>query len=153
MRSSDFFRILSIQIPLVNLTDLCKKFGTRWHTCAKSTIFQIWMYKTKLTETTWIAFITFTSSCCFRLSPCYWLVLWTCCSYLPMQNIFFNAHSQPCKHLIYSILQSFYRNAKVRFGGQAGGCIFAKKPIKSAKTHFFLEFLAYLHFVAWLNGL
>ena len=73
-----FFRILSIQIPLVNLTDLNKKFGTRWHTCAKtcakSTIFQICMYKTKLTETTWIAFITFTSSCCFRLSPCYWLV-------------------------------------------------------------------------------
>ena len=51
-----FFRISSLLIPLVNLTDLCKKFGTRWHTCAKtcakSTIFQICMYKTKLTETT-----------------------------------------------------------------------------------------------------
>ena len=52
MRFSDFFRILSIQIPLVNLTDLNKKFGTRWHTCAitcaKSTIFQIYLYDTKL---------------------------------------------------------------------------------------------------------
>ena len=52
MRFSVFLRILSIQIPLVNLTDLCKKFGTRWHTCAKtcakSTIFQICLYETKL---------------------------------------------------------------------------------------------------------
>ena len=48
MRSSDFFRILSIQIPLVNLTDLCKKFSTRWRTCAKSTIFQICQYEAKL---------------------------------------------------------------------------------------------------------
>ena len=42
----------SIHIPLVNLTDLCKKFGTRWHmcakTCAKSTIFQICLYETIL---------------------------------------------------------------------------------------------------------
>lgn len=47
-----FFRISSLLIPLVNLTDLCKKFGTRWHTCAitcaKSTIFQICLYETKL---------------------------------------------------------------------------------------------------------
>lgn len=52
MRSSDFFRISSLLIPLVNLTDLCKKFGTRWHTCAKtcvkSTIFQICLYEAKL---------------------------------------------------------------------------------------------------------
>ena len=52
MRFSDFFRILSIQILLVNLTDLNKNFGTRWHTfwhtCAKSTIFQIYLYDTKL---------------------------------------------------------------------------------------------------------
>ena len=31
-----FYRISSIHIPLVNLTNLCKKFGTRWHTCAKT---------------------------------------------------------------------------------------------------------------------
>ena len=47
-----FFRILSLLIPLANLTDLCKKFGTRWHmcakTCAKSTIFQICLYEAKL---------------------------------------------------------------------------------------------------------
>ena len=46
------FRISSLLIPLVNLTDLCKKFVTRWHTCAKtcakSTIFQICLYETKL---------------------------------------------------------------------------------------------------------
>ena len=45
-------RISSLPIPLVNLTDLCKKFGTRWHTCAKpcakSTIFQICLYEAKL---------------------------------------------------------------------------------------------------------
>ena len=49
MKFYDYFRILSIHIPLVNLTDLCKKFGTRWHTCAKtcakSTIFQICLYE------------------------------------------------------------------------------------------------------------
>ena len=52
MKFYDYFRILSIHIPLVNLTDLCKKFGTRWHTCAKTcaklTIFQIYLYNTKL---------------------------------------------------------------------------------------------------------
>ncbi len=48
MRFFDFFRILSIQIPLVNLTDLNKKFGTRWHTCAKLTIFKIYLYDKKL---------------------------------------------------------------------------------------------------------
>ena len=29
---------------------------------------------------------------------------------------------------------------KKLFGGQTGDCIFAKKPIKSAKTHFFRIF-------------
>ena len=42
------FRISSLPIPLVNLTDLCKKFGTRWHmcakTCAKFEQFQIYLY-------------------------------------------------------------------------------------------------------------
>ena len=52
MRFYAVLRISSLPIPLVNLTDLCKKFGTRWHTCAKtcakSTIFQICLYETKL---------------------------------------------------------------------------------------------------------
>lgn len=48
MRFYAVLRISSLPIPLVNLTDLCKKFGTCWHTCAKSTIFQICLYKTKL---------------------------------------------------------------------------------------------------------
>ena len=54
MRFYAVLRISSLLIPLVNLTDLCKKFGTRWHTCAKicakSTIFQICLYETKLNE-------------------------------------------------------------------------------------------------------
>ena len=56
MRFYAVLRISSLPIPLVNLTDLCKKFGTRWHTCAitcaitcaKSTIFQICLYEAKL---------------------------------------------------------------------------------------------------------
>ena len=52
MRFYAVFRISSLLIPLVNLNDLCKKFGTCWHTCAKtcakSTIFQICLYETKL---------------------------------------------------------------------------------------------------------
>ena len=51
MRFYAVFRISSLLIPLVNLTDFCKKFGTRWHTCAKtcakSSIFQICLYETK----------------------------------------------------------------------------------------------------------
>ena len=34
-------------------------------------------------------------------------------------------------------------------GGQNGDCIFTKKLIKLTKNALFLEFLAYLHFVAW----
>ena len=134
-----FFRISSLLIPLVNLTDLCKKFGTRWHTCAKtcakSTIFQICMYKTKLTETTWIAFITFTSSCCFRLSPCYWLVF-ELAVLISRCNIF----TYNLWYYVYCLISVCYgvciALCKI-FGGQTGECIFAKKPIKSAKTHFF----------------
>ena len=48
MRFYAVLRISSLPIPLVNLTDLCKKFGTCWHTCAKSNIFQIYLYDTKL---------------------------------------------------------------------------------------------------------
>ena len=56
-------------------------------------------------------------------------------NYFPMQS-FFNAHLKLCKHLINSILRDFPKE-KSSFGGQTGDCIFAKKPIKSAKTHFF----------------
>ena len=52
MGFSAVLRISSLPIPLVNLTNLCKKFGTRWHTCAKtcakSSIFKICLYETIL---------------------------------------------------------------------------------------------------------
>ena len=52
MRFYAVLRISSLLIPLVNLTDLNKKFGTRFGTrvpaCAKSTIFQICLYEAKL---------------------------------------------------------------------------------------------------------
>ena len=48
MRFYAVLRISSLSIPLVNLTDLCKKFGTRVPACAKSTIFQICLYATIL---------------------------------------------------------------------------------------------------------
>ena len=62
-----------------------------------------------------------------------------------MQNTEFN-------QLVFSVLQNSTEEQKF-IRGTDRGLLFAKKPIKSAKTHFFLEFLAYLHFVAWLNGL
>ena len=65
-----FFRISSIHIPLVNLTNLCKKFGTCWHTCAitcaKSTIFQICLYDTKLNGNNQNCIYNF---CKFKLFP------------------------------------------------------------------------------------
>ena len=54
---------------------------------------------------------------------------------------------------LYSEYYKILPKDKSLFGGQAGDDIFVKKPIKSAKTHFFLEFLAHLYFVALLNGL
>ena len=90
MRSSDFFRILSIQIPLVNLTDLCKKFGTRWHTCAKtcakSSIFQICLYETILNGNNLNCFCNIHN---FNLFPFVSVKLSTILStnsYFPMQN-------------------------------------------------------------------
>ena len=50
---------------------------------------------------------------------------------------FFNAYSQPCKYLMHSVLQSFSEGQKFVRGGQTGDYLFTKKPIKSAKTHFF----------------
>ena len=77
--------------------------------------------------------------------------------YLPMRNLLADAeflffHTE-CEMLNlvnwYSVCYKILLKDKSLFGGQTGDCIFTKKPIKSAKTHFFLEFLAYLHFVAW----
>ena len=71
--------------------------------------------------------------------------------YFPMQS-FFNAHLEICKHLIYSILQDFTEGQKfVR--GTDWGLHFCKETNKICKNALFLEILAYLHFVAWLNGL
>ena len=91
MRSSDFFRILSIQIPLVNLTDLCKKFGTRWHmcakTCAKSSIFQICLYETILNGNNLNYIYNFHQ---FKLFSIVSVSLSSICasnSYFPMQHV------------------------------------------------------------------
>ena len=85
-----FFRISSLLIPLVNLTDLCKKFGTRWHTCAitcaKSTIFQICLYETKLNGNNLNYIYNFRK---FKLFPFVSVSLSSicvCCSYFPMQK-------------------------------------------------------------------
>ena len=90
MRFSVFLRILSIQIPLVNLTHLCKKFGTRWHTCAitcaKSTIFQICLYEAKLNGNNLNYIYNFRK---FKLFPIVSMLLSSicvCCSYFPMQK-------------------------------------------------------------------
>ena len=65
---------------------------------------------------------------------------------------FFNAHVELCKHLIHSILQSFTEGQKF-IRGTDRGLLFCKETNKISKNATFLEFLAYLHFVAWLNGL
>ena len=49
---------------------------------------------------------------------------------------FFYAYLKLCKYLLHSVLQSL-TEGKSLFVGQTGDCIFAKKPIKSAKTHLF----------------
>lgn len=51
------------------------------------------------------------------------------------------------------MLQSFAEGQKFVRGGQTGDCIFCKETNKICKNALFLDFLAYLHFVAWLNGL
>ena len=85
-------RISSLPIPLVNLTDLCKKFGTRWHmcakTCAKSSIFQICLYETILNVNNLNYIYNFHK---FKLLPFFSVLLssiWACCSYFPMQHIY-----------------------------------------------------------------
>ena len=91
MRFYAVLRISSLPIPLVNLTDLCKKFGTRWHTCAKtcakSTIFQICLYETKLNGNNLNYIYNFHK---FQLFPIVSVLLssiWVCCSYFPMQEM------------------------------------------------------------------
>ena len=83
------FRISSLLIPLVNLTDLCKKFVTRWHTCAKtcakSTIFQICLYEAKLNGYNLNYIYNFRK---FKLFPIVSVLLSSICvcsSYFPMQ--------------------------------------------------------------------
>ena len=65
---------------------------------------------------------------------------------------FFNAYSQSCKCLKHSILQSFIGGQKC-IRGTDRGLHFCKEIHKICKHTPVLEFLAYLHFVAWLNGL
>ena len=91
MRFYAVLRISSLPIPLVNLTDLCKKFGTRWHmsakTCAKSTIFQICLYEAKLNGNNLNYIYNFRK---FKLFPIVSVLLSSicvCCSYFPMQNL------------------------------------------------------------------
>ena len=91
MRFYAVFRISSLPIPLVNLTDLCKKFGTRWHmcakTCAKSTIFQICLFETILNGNNLNYIYNFHK---FKLFPIVSVLLssiWAYCSYFPMQHV------------------------------------------------------------------
>ena len=61
---------------------------------------------------------------------------------------FFNAYLQSCMYLIHSVLQSFAEEQKfVR--GTDRGLHFCKETNKICKNAIILEFLAYLHFVAW----
>ena len=80
------FRISSLPIPLVNLTDLWKKFGTRWHTCAKSTIFQICLYEAKLNGNNLNYIYNFHKFLLFPIVSVLLSNIWVCCSYLPMQK-------------------------------------------------------------------
>ena len=65
---------------------------------------------------------------------------------------FFNAHLELYKHLIYSILQDF-TEGQMFVQGTDWGLHFCKETNKICKNALILEILAYLHFVAWLNGL
>ena len=84
-----FFRISSIHIPLVNLTNLCKKFGTRWHTCAKTcaklTISQIYLYNIKLNGNNLNCIYNFRNFMLFPFVSVLLSSIWDCCSYFPMQ--------------------------------------------------------------------
>ena len=68
-------------------------------------------------------------------------------------GVFFNAHLKNYNCLIHSMLQSFIEGQKLVRGGTDRGLLFCKETNKICKNTLFLEFLAYLHFVAWLNGL
>ena len=152
MRFYAVLRISSLPIPLVNLTDLCKKFGTCWHTCAKtcakSTIFQICLYEAKLNGNNLNYIYNFHK---FQLFPIVSVLLssiWVCCSYFPMQNIFLTP--------IYVLVSAWYiiycrvlSKDISSFGGTNWGLHFCKETNTICKNALFLDFLAYLHFVAW----
>ena len=71
--------------------------------------------------------------------------------HISMQS-FFNAHLKIHNCLIHSMLQSFAEGQKF-VQGTDRGLHFCKETNKICKNALFLEFLAYLHFLAWLNGL
>ena len=152
MRFYAVLRISSLPIPLVNLTDLCKKFGTCWHTCAKtcakSTIFQICLYEAKLNGNNLNYIYNFHK---FQLFPIVSVLLssiWACCSYFPMQNIFL----MPVRSLVsiwYIVQYKVLSKDKSSFGGTDWGLHLCKETNTICKNALFLDFLAYLHFVAW----
>ena len=150
-----FFRISSIHIPLVNLTDLCKKFGTCWHTCAKtcakSTIFQICLYEAKLNGNNLNYIYNFHK---FQLFPIVSVLLssiWVCCSYFPMQYIYLRLMLL-CISLNISVLCGLCCIVW-NLEGTVWGQHFYKETNKIYKYALFFRFLAYLCFVAWLNNL
>ena len=58
------------------------------------------------------------------------------CNYSPMQYIYLRLMLL-CILFNVCVLQDLYRIVYFFFGGgQSRNCIFTKKPIKSAKTHF-----------------
>ena len=152
MRFYAVLRISSLPIPLVNLTDLCKKFGTCWHTCAKTcaklTISQIYLYNIKLNRNNMNCIYNFRNFMLFPFVSVLLSSIWDCCSYFPMQNIFLTP--------IYNLISAWYivhyevlLKGKSSFGGTDWGLHFCKETNKICKNALFLEFLAYLHFVAW----
>ena len=74
--------------------------------------------------------------------------------YLPMQNIICQHRklNNLCNYLIYNLLQNFLEGQK-SIRGTGRGLYFCKETNKICKNSLFLGFLAYLHFVAWLNRL
>ena len=67
---------------------------------------------------------------------------------MPMQNIFL----MPIHNLASALNIVYYkvlREDKSSFGGTDWGLHFCKETNKICKNALFLDFLAYLHFVAW----
>ena len=73
------------------------------------------------------------------------------CNYLPMQNIFLTPILCFVNHW-YTIYYKHYAEGQKTVRGTVWGLHFYKETDKIYKNALFLEFLAYLYFVVWLNS-